>query len=629
MCGIAGIVSNECNINVSEFAVAVDALAHRGPDDEGYALIIDNRELIHARGNETNPYFSYLPNIGDYEKAYAVFGHRRLSIIGIGEEGHQPFTKYGYTLTYNGEIFNYVELRNQLIGFGYNFDTETDTEVFITAYHHWGEGAFKRFNGMWAAAIFSNTDQSLILSRDRFGIKPLYYCFHDNKLFFASEIKFFKALKLMGDVNEEAVYNYLRHSITDYDTSTFFKDIISFEPGTYAVYKHNHLVHETYWGDFDLGNIKHPADKVEKTLEDAVNIRLRSDVKIGSLLSGGIDSSLIVALVNKKIGLSTFSSFSAIFEDSEISERKYIEKTAEKLTFKPTYIEPNHADVSENIQKLLYIQEQPFRSLAVFSQHKIYEFVSQNTDIKVLLNGQGADETWTGYTEHYAYFLASIIGKLQLLKFFKEFSFIRRRLEMGRIQLFIWIFKTLLSAHINISKKNKIFKKKLISKKAFNLLGNKSLLQGKLRDSVNRSPLREYLRYEDRNSMYFGLEARLPFLDYRLVQLGSSYTEEELVKNGILKSQLREIARQYLPVEVVDRKDKAGFPSPQREWQKNQLADMFDAVFDQIKKDGIFDFIDEQEVLNIYKSYHAGEFEDWSFIWRVYCLYHWKQVWFG
>lgn len=623
MCGITGFISFGDKLSANDFYNAHLNTAHRGPDDEGF-FSISNNESLFLRGDDTDKEHANLTHINDISDVELILGHRRLSIIDLSSDGHQPF-KYGkYVVVYNGEIYNYLELRNELEDMGYEFLTATDTEVFLASYSMWGEAAFKKFNGMWAAVIYDTTSKEVIFTRDRFGIKPLYYILNDGGVYFSSEIKFFKTLNDLSEVNEQAIYQYLRYSETDYSEDTMFESVKQVFPGSYVKLSNGSLQKITYWDSADL-HCYNGKDSIEDILKNSIDLRLRSDVKVGSLLSGGIDSSLIVGLINESIGLKQFNSYSAVFEEDKYSEKKYIEKTAQFLNFNPIYVYPKANDLEKYINELVYIQEQPFRSLSVLSQFLIYKEVAEKKEVKVLLNGQGADEIFSGYTEHYYIYFIDLLKRARIKCFVKEIIAFKKHKYLSWGVVLKNTFKSLISQSFERSNKYDLFNKKFIKKRAQRPF--KSPLKNKLFSDLSFSALREYLRYEDINSMRFSLESRLPFLDFRLVKAAFSLSADEYIVDGITKIHLRNMGKNRLAKAVRERKDKTGFISPQESWQKNELRAEFDKCFASIEANGLFDFVNTNSLVLLYKDYVENKHNDWAIIWRIYCLYKWKEVW--
>jgi len=280
-----------------------------------------------------------------------ILGHRRLSIIDLTSHGHQPFVFENLYLVYNGEIFNYVELREELIQNGYVFSTQSDTEVFLKAYHYWGVESFNKFNGMWAAAIYDKNQDNIVLTRDRFGIKPLYYSILDDNLVFGSEIKFVSSFFDEKVINKKLVYAYVRYCYLEHTNETFIENLNSLEEGTYLIYKQNKVVKKRYYFIKKREKIN-----IEKSIDQSIKLRIRSDVEVGALLSGGIDSSTLVCKI-KNSGVSSFKTFTADFKEKKFSERHYVEEILEQTKYEGHFIEINSEDILKNMEKIVYIHE--------------------------------------------------------------------------------------------------------------------------------------------------------------------------------------------------------------------------------------------------------------------------------
>jgi len=623
MCGITGFFSYKNKIDTKRFYEAHLKIAHRGPDDEGFIYKNGNNQIEHLKGNDTIDEYKNREYIINKPSSSLILGHRRLSIIDLTSHGHQPFVFENLYLVYNGEIYNYIELRDELKKIGYVFETETDTEVFLKAFHCWGTDAFNKFNGMWASAIYDAKKDEILLTRDRFGIKPLYYSIVNDNLIFGSEIKFVSSFMKDLYPNEQRIYDYLRFNYIDHTNETLFKDILQLEPNSYLLYSIEGIKTVEYW-DMKEENIS--KNEIEKKLNDAIKLRMRSDVEVGSLLSGGIDSSLILGIINDKKYIKKFQTFSAVFKEEKFSEKKYIDKfETNNIELKKNYIYPKAEELISIIDELIYMQEEPFRSLAVFSQYNIYKNIKNTTDIKVLLNGQGADEIFTGYTEYYYIYLLELLRTLSFSKFILEFNSFAKNRKIKKLNLLKQLIIIYLSSSFRKSDKYNIFNKNFnISKRKKKF---QNILKNSLWSSLTFSALREYLRYEDRNSMRFSLESRLPFLDFKLVNSAFSLKNSSKIKDGFSKVVLRDIAKGKIPDVILQRKDKMGFISPQEAWQKTILQNEFEKVFEEINKNGIFIFINEKQIYDIYQKYKNNQFSDWPFIWRVYCLYKWKKVW--
>jgi len=624
MCGITGFYSYKNKINTRLYYAAHQKIAHRGPDDEGFVYKNTNGKIEYLIGKDTIKELQHRESLTDREPSALILGHRRLSIIDLSRHGHQPFCYEDLYLVYNGEIYNYIELRQKLQHLGYTFETNSDTEVFIKAYHCWGSEAFNKFNGMWAAAIYDHTKDSLLLTRDRFGIKPLYYATINDSLIFGSEIKFIASFMDRLYVNEQMTYEYLRFNHLDHTGQTLFKNIMQLEPNSYVLFSKDGTKIFHYWEMEETGTSS--KNDIENSLENAVRLRLRSDVEVGSLLSGGIDSSTILGIIDQGKLSSKFKTFSAVFKEEKFSEKKYIDQfETVNLELQKHFIYPKPEELMNNIEELIYTQEEPFRSLAVFSQYEIYKSIKKDTNVVVLLNGQGADEIFTGYTEYYYIYLLELLRTFSFSLFLNEFKSLKNNRSYSTLGLAKQLLVSLSSRYFRPWDSHKIFKKKFKPTKRKSRFRN--LLKNSLYQSLTFSALREYLRYEDKNSMRFSLESRLPFLDFELVQNAFFLPDDKKIKNGLSKTVLRDIARDKIPKETLERKDKMGFVSPQEVWQKTFLAKDLNESFEAIEKEGLFDFIDSKQLYALYGAYKNNEFNDWAFIWRAYCLYRWKKVW--
>lgn len=619
MCGITGFFSYKNRCDTKKYYEAHKKIAHRGPDDEGFIYKNEDNILEHLSGDDTIENFKIREHITSKKPSSIILGHRRLSIIDLSSHGHQPFVFENLSMVYNGEIFNYIELRDELKGLGYTFETDSDTEVFLKAYHCWEIDSFNKFNGMWAAAIYDKNKDELILTRDRFGIKPLYYSIVGDNLIFGSEIKFVSSFFNEKIINKKLVYAYLRYCYLEHSNETFIENINSLEEGTYLVYKKNKIIKKRYYDikkrkKIDLG----------KSIDESIKLRMRSDVEVGALLSGGIDSSTLVCKI-KDSGINSFKTFTADFKEKEFSERKYVEDILEQTKYEGHFIEINYEDILKNMEKIVYIHETPVRSMSVFLQYKIFEFIKNNTNVKVTLSGQGADEIFSGYTNDYYYYLISLILDMRISEFLKEFSLIQKKLNISKRELLKRC--TIIYLRNKFSKKDKyrIFKETFSQKYKISKFSN--FFKNHLFKELSFSALKEYLRDEDKNSMYFSIESRLPYLDFNVVEEAFSLSNEQYIKNAETKFTLREIAKEYIPKSIIERKDKMGFISPQEVWQKNELKQDFDKVFLDIKENGLFNFIDNNRVFELYELYKQNKLDDWTLIWRFYCLYYYKKVW--
>jgi asparagine synthase (glutamine-hydrolysing) len=608
MCGITGLYSPNKPINTSQYYPAHMLLRHRGPDDEGFSYLNEKDEVLFAKGNDTIDFFQNLPHIQTIERTKLIFGQRRLAIIDLSKDGHQPFSFEELSMVFNGELFNYKDLRAELEGFGYTFRTASDTEVVIKAFHHWRNEAFHRFNGFWAIAIYDNKTKALTISRDRFGIKPLFYHFDKGVLYFASEMKYILTIARIGwEVNQKAVQAYLQENKSSYSENTFWIDIKELEPGHTMTLRDNDLKIERYW-NFKPG-LKYRTEEgafeeFTYLFEDSVQLRMQSDVEVGSLLSGGLDSTTLVCTLQKLgfIDTNNFKSFSGIHDEAAFTETSYILDTVKKTGLKAAYIPTHPKRLAEDLPTLNLHIEDPFRSLAVYTQFLIYKHIRQTSDVTVVINGQGADELFGGYNEQYRVLLAEYLSKFKLGKFWKEAQFLRNHRKPTYERIYRLAFAKLVA-------------KAFSTPNYFNQDGYQQIMV---------SPLREYFKYDDRNSMTFGIEARAPFMDYRLVEFGLTLDTKFKIDQSINKKIVRQYAAPIIPDSVRDRKDKMGFTTPQELWQRDVLKDDFDRVMHKISSDKLFQIPD---LATAYQNYQTKNQGDFYYFWRVYNLYHWAKTW--
>jgi asparagine synthase (glutamine-hydrolysing) len=558
VCGIAGIWSNNSAIECKLLRQMTDSLVHRGPDGEGQWVSDDG-------------------SVG--------LGHRRLSIIDLSENGAQPM-HYGEDLviTFNGEIYNYLELKNELEQKGFIFKTESDTEVLLAAYKLWGEKCLQHLDGMFAFAVYDKAKKELFCARDRFGEKPFYYTFYCGNFYFASEMKAFWAVGVPKIIKNSMVYNFLANDMVENpnnQSETFYENVFKLKSSSFFVYKGIDVQQKTYWrinieDREDIG-FEEAAEKFRDLFNLSVKRRLRSDVQVGSSLSGGLDSSSVVCAVSKHSA--TNHTFSARFRDFDKDEGKYIEIVK-------NFFHTNHHDVvveasmlQANLKELLYHQEEPFPTGSIFAQFKVYE-AARRENILVMLDGQGADEFLCGYDKDFP---------LAALHAFPNLT------QVANIR------KTILDNHcynINIPKSNILikytpwlynsfrnFKDKKVGRtpeginadfhrtyksesSPFHQFGS---LKETLRHELCNQGLEKLLKFADRNSMAHSVEVRLPFLFHELVEFVFSLPESYLMHQGWSKAILRQAMNKELPNDIVWRKDKIGFEAPTQKWSSDSI----------------------------------------------------------
>lgn len=577
MCGfVVTICKNPFSkINFPEFKEMTDTLYHRGPDDEGYALFYNGLVYDINSFNSNNhlllkQYHDSIPNTSGFKKGSVAFGFRRLAILDLSSLGHQPMCyKDRYWIVFNGEIYNYKELRSELIESGYTFKSGTDTEVILAAYDHWGNNCFNKFNGMWAFIIYDIQENDLIISRDRFGIKPLYY-FEDTRYFiFASEIKAIHKANLESKIfDTQRLKSFLVNGDDSYSALTVFKNIKRFPAASYYVMNSEvpQLEEENisiYWrlninSDKylpDENNINKNLDTYRDILESAVSLRRRSDVKVGAALSGGLDSSSIVYFIMNAAGdkPDVFETFSSVYTDTELSkldESKYIEHLSDHLKVRNNKIVPNKDYAFKDFSDIAYHADLPINS-SLISGWYTYRLIKQS-GVTVTLDGQGADEILAGYNSYYLAHLKD----LRLKDLIGEIKSVRENypdLNTNKI----------VAAKI-ISSIPEFLRITIINK--LNLSKIYSLPLNQVLALDMRNNLGNLLRYGDFLSMAHSVESRLPFLDYRLVEFLFSLNRCYKISKGWSKYISRLAMNGLLPNQVVWRKEKIGWPSPEEYW---------------------------------------------------------------
>jgi asparagine synthase (glutamine-hydrolysing) len=574
MCGISTLVSLKNHPISTEIITAMtDPIVHRGPDGFGY-----------------------------FCKNNFALGHRRLNIIDTTEAGAQPMTYGDYTIVFNGEIYNYIELRTELIAAGHIFCTQSDTEVLIRAYQAWGQDCLQRFNGMWAFVLYDASNETLFCSRDRFGVKPFVYTLTDDHFMVGSEVKqfFFKGSNVKANLNEKVTQRFLRDGQLNYNDETFFQGIQSLGAGHFLLYNlktHDSTIQKWYQlpTEIDKSIRKTPLNEVKKQVFDlfknSLKLRLRADVPIGSCLSGGMDSSSIVCMVRQIVGNEEpVYTLSTCYPNTPYDEQKYIDavNTAQNGTSLKIFPDLNEAFENDLLDKMIWHQDQPINGMSHFSEYKVYEMAKQN-NITVMLGGQGADEYLGGYTNFSrVYWLELLIqGRFHgLFSEIKAYVSIHKKsgyTPRGISVLFLKLCRQYLFKQINhpenIGLAEKWQFKPTVAEAQKNI--NTSIFSVS-ETMINNSSIPYQLHSEDRNSMMHSIESRVPFLDYHLVEYCLSLPSAFKIKRGVTKYILREALKDILPQKIYARNSKLGFPAPDIEWMiKNQAffsAELFKAA---------------------------------------------------
>lgn len=568
MCGIAGIISSNKNIVAREsLQKMATALQHRGPDGEGFFINADN-------------------TVG--------FAHRRLSIIDLSNNAAQPFQSLHLTIIFNGEIYNYLEIKDFLSKKGFAFSTQSDTEVIAAAYCFWGKDCLNEFDGMFSLAIYDEKAKEVFLARDRFGEKPCYYHLQKTNesfdFFFASEMKALWSIGLEKQVNNTQLLNYLTLGYAANPASkaeTFYSNIQSLPPSHYALINVQEKKFEVFEWYNTKAKVKSQNPEVEiansKFLElfsSSIQKRLRSDVAVGTSLSGGIDSSSIVAVIYQLANKNNYQpqTFTASFPGFDKDETQYSQAVANYLQLQQHLVTPTAGDLVNRFQQLMYHQEEPLQSSSVFTQFMVYELAKQK-GITVLLDGQGADEILGGYKKYTHWFLQELLRQ-NFIKFKQEKALLKANdfLESWTYKNYFAAFLPKITAkQLQVKAMQQQQENGFINKDFFLQYQNKESLQKPVIESLSDIlyynsfvfGLEELLRYADRNSMAHGREVRLPFLNHQLVEFVFSLPSSFKINNGYTKWILRESVKNFLPDNIAWRKGKTGYEPPQQEWMKH------------------------------------------------------------
>lgn len=590
MCGIAGFFSTvpqPANI----VGRMTNLIRHRGPDDEGFVLFQELSALPRICGGQDTPDDAYqvatayapkekLSSLGDYPVTLAL-GHRRLSIVDLSPLGHQPMSSADgrYWIVFNGEVYNHIELRAELEKGGYQFVSHSDTEVIIAAYDYWGEACLNRFNGMWAFVLLDRQEQKIFLARDRFGVKPLYWWSDGTIFLFASEIKAFLAHpKFSAQPNAIYLQDYLRNGPKEHLPDTAFLGVHRLLHSHCVLANTQNLISGNFrtkqWWKlapnltqerFETRKAQEYAEHYRELLKSAVELRLRADVRVGSALSGGLDSSSVVYLMNQLLSergatekQETFSSVYRTPGTEHCDESKFIQIVADALGVTSNMIEPRVEDIAEAHEKMIWAMDTPPESTCMSGWHT-FKLVQQR-GIKVTLDGQGADEQLAGYLSYLANWLNDMTWP-QALQQVPSLLSIHPGETIARAY-FVCLAKPLLPASV-VARSGTLTR--------LNMPLNELLVSDAM------SKLITLIHYADKTSMAFSVESRMPFLDYRLAEMMASVPSVYKIHNGWTKMPARMAFENKLPDEVVWRKDKMGWPIPEQQWFDGGLKGWFNA----------------------------------------------------
>lgn len=658
MCGISGVVSFK-GVPLSELKKATDIIRHRGPDDEGFVFWEDKASPPSILAGQDTPVSSvekkpkWFPENSDWPtgaKVHIGLSHRRLSILDLSPMGHQPMSyKNGrYWITYNGEIYNYIELRRELSDLGHHFQSQSDTEAILAAYAQWGAECLARFNGMWSFAIYDTEEKTIFLARDRFGVKPLYYWLSsESDMFFGSEIKQFTVVNgWQAILNEQRAYDFLVWGITDHTNETLFDGVYHIPPGHYVLIDTKHEISHKHgrinthqWYNLKpthfSGSFDEAAERFRALLKESVNLRLRSDVPVGSCLSGGLDSSSIVCLMQKALkeqgADNRQKTFSALSRVETVNEQKWIETVVDHAQTEAHNTYPEMSDLFDKSKDITWHQDEPYGSTSLFAQWNVFKLAADNQVI-VMLDGQGADEQLFGYHSAMGVRLASLLRGGRIPQLIRDIVSIHKIHGYSYTQMFKQTAATMLPLKLQTTLRN-IVGKTIPDPDWLTLRNAKPSLpfQSQVKSiydychaQMTSTNLQMLLHWEDRNSMAHSLESRVPFLDYRLVEFSMSLPDDYKTKDGITKRILREGMSGIIPDKIRDRMDKIGFSTPEELWIRSEMPDTFrQKIKESIK--------DTQGVLNLHcidllEDIIAGK-KPFSFVvWRIISFAEWMQL---
>jgi len=620
MCGITGVFT-KTGVPASVVADMNKVITHRGPDDEGYFYHGENADIY--CGGVSTPVevyksdLSYTPQTNNSTINTTIkvgLGHRRLSILDLSSSGHQPMSTEdnGMVMVYNGEIYNYKTLRDQLSLSGYNFRSNSDTEVLLKGYHLWGKAVLERLNGMFAFIIWDRNTNRLFAARDRFGIKPLYYYQDiDKTIYIASEIKqFSQCPNWRAKINLERANDYLRWAQTDHTVETMFDSVYQLRGGEYMdVDLANNNIHpQRYYNlESNLDRYAPLSDQeavryFKKTLTESVEMRLNADVQVGTCLSGGLDSSSIATLANGIINKGRLSAtdvqhtFSSCSHIDKYDERKYVEKVVQMRGVKSHYVYPDSNTLLKEISEIIWHHDEPFLSTSVFAEWSVFNLVRKE-GIKVTLDGHGADEILGGYSSFYGPVVANHIRSLKMAALLRELSGERtiHNHKWGEIltRSIICMLPERLKNYAVIQSRRKHRAELVINDEYLDsrrvprsVLNNRSSsLQMANINQLLFSSVPKQLKWADRDSMKSSVESRVPFLDHRVVELSIALKPQLKINAGTTKQVLRQSMNGILPDEIVNRQDKMGFVTPEQHWMQNESPAKFKKLLgDSIEK---------------------------------------------
>ena len=603
MCGITGFVNNLGNKEsiVKEMSKKI---IHRGPDGEGYYIDDD-----------------------------VALAHRRLAIIDLNT-GKQPIFNEDESVcvVFNGEIYNYLELRKELESYNHTFKTKTDTEVIVHGYEEWGLNLPKHLRGMFAFAIWDKNNKLLYMARDQFGIKPLYYANFNGTFMFGSEIKALLAHPdFKKELNQKILSSYLCFNSTP-TSETFFKGVYRLEPGNYLIYKDGNTQVQRYF-HLTFNPTNNSMDKIvsdiKRSMVDSVNHHLLSDVEVGSFLSSGVDSSYLVSLAKPD------KTYTVGYDDKRYDEISYAKDLTSKLGIHNESKIINKEEYINNFEKIIYYMDEPLADPSAIALYFVSEIASK--DVKVVLSGEGADELFAGYGTYLEEYSASWYMKIpfairhvlstmvSILPDIRGINFIYRRgqkledynIGLGRV------FKDN-EAKSLVNHKHQMSTKHIVKKIYDDYQDNDTLVKRQAIDFYYWL-VRDFLHAVDRTTMMFSLEARTPFLDMEVYKVASLLPRNAKISKTQTKVALREAAKSVIPNEAYKKK-KLGFPVPLREWMRDD--DLYNKILDEFKSENASKLFNQKKIIKLLEMHKSGKKDCYKKVWTIYTFLVWYRVYF-
>jgi asparagine synthase (glutamine-hydrolysing) len=602
MCGIAGVYrrSGVGQEELDTCRLMSERIKHRGPDDS---------------------------DIVQFERS--ILAHRRLSIIDLSSDGHQPFFSEDkrLCLIFNGEIYNYLELKEELTKLGRQFRTKTDTEVLLQAFEEFGPECLGKLNGMFAFAIYNIEKKELFLARDRFGMKPLYWSKVKGAYYFASEIKaLLEVSEISRLLDHQAAYDYLALARTDIGADTLFQSVKRIEKGHFAVINGDQLNTVRWWSprkyiESKAGSYQEALKEIRSLFLSSLQMHMRSDVAVGSCLSGGLDSTIILGgLAELNLLPKDYSTFTAAFPGSELDETSYIDELKGKIQFENYRTYPNWEDCLSGLEIFVRSQDEPSIQPSAYSQFQVMQLAAER-NVTVLLDGQGADELFGGYQYMHAYRFREL-SKFTSLNSLGTELFHCLKENQHRLGYWLWLYGYLPEKfQIRLVETTNPFLKRDFIGPHFKQseVHRKLLSAGTLTDGLIEHfevKLEHLLRMEDRNSMHFSLETRLPYLDSRLVEYCLGLTGDWKISAGQTKRIQKDALGDFTTGTILNRRDKIGFGTPARLW-KDSLSG------EQLLKDSLLEL--SQDFPKIFQDVKSSKL-DTNAWWRIIQFCKWKNV---